>query len=346
MRELTDAEYRTLLSMLALPEATERDRIRSSGLPSSTYNVVKRRLYGQGWATDRWVPQPGPIGCSSVEVRLDRPFASERLRMEEGFRGEKSCVLLWSGVHCLLSVHFWRSEPPREEVRPGRGAAEAPATFRLAASTRGGSIPVYFDYSGLWARYGGERTPAAYPRGLDLASPPAPPRERRAAELSVLSGPRPDAEETSDRWTSLLRLPRSQRRAVEEGLVRARCVPNFAALPAMDGRRIGEVVIVLGQLGPSRGSPSLFNALTKDCGVFPFLFIEGGGKVLFAGAGQTSAREPGRVPLRSSRRSVLATVNEHLDRVEFLVEPVESLQEIVAHRYAGLFPSGSPPSSG
>ncbi|MDE1821704.1 MAG: hypothetical protein KGJ23_14580 [Euryarchaeota archaeon] len=337
MRELTPSEHRTLLAILALPGSTERERIRWSHLPSSTYNVVKRRLYAQGWVEDRWVPQPGPLGFSEVELRLERPFAAERGSLERVQSSDLSRVLLWSGVHGVLSVAFREDagDAPGGHLGQGRD-------FVVRARPREGSVPVYFDYSGLWARFAGETIPPEYPRGLDLRPAPAPDRERAAARRAVGGLGPPDAEETSHRWTNLLRLPRSQRRAVVGGLVSARSLPNLARLPPWEGRRLGEVLLVVGR-ARDRSAPSrLLNALTKDRGVFPFLFAEGHGSVLLAGIGQTSARDPGRVPVRSARGSVLSTINAHLDQVEVLIEPVEGLRAVVDHRYASLFAGDLP----
>ena len=332
MRELTDAEYRTLLAVLSYPEENEQSRIRRSGLPSSTYHVAKRRLYELGWASDRWVPQPGPLGLGGVEIVLSRPFSGDRGPLEAKLQEDPTCVLLWSGVHCMLSVRFLRSESAPSGKRAARRAPSELARLEVLRDDPMAMLPVYFDYAGLWAHFGSEAPPKGYPRGLDLRSPAVPAQERRAALHALRRGNEPEAPWTARRWTSLLRLPRSQRRAVQRGTIAAWTFPQLSQIPPMDGRRIGEVIFVVGS--HLKGGPTdLLNALTKDCRAFPFLFASAGGRTLLGGVGQTSATSPGRVTLRSARRPVLGVVHQHLEQVEVLIEPVESLRAVVSHRY-------------
>ncbi len=332
MRELTDAEYRTLLAVLSYPEETEQSRLRRSGLPSSTYHVAKRRLYELGWASDRWVPQPGPLGLRGVEITLSRPFSGDRGPLEARLQEDATCVLLWSGVHCVLSVRFLRSEGAPTGKRAVRPMPAELARLEVLREDPTAMLPVYFDFAGLWAHFGAEAPPEGYPRGLDLRSPAVSAQERHAALQALLRGNEPEAHWTAHRWTSLLRLPRSQRRAVQRGTISAWTFPQLSEIPPMEGRRIGEVIFVVGST--HKGGPTdLLNALTKECGVFPFLFVSAGGRTLVGGVGQTSGRSPGRVTLRSARRPVLGVVHQHLEQVEILIEPVESLRAIVPHRY-------------
>ena len=193
VRELTVAEYRAMLAILAHPGETEQHRIQLAGLPSSTYNVVRRRVYEEGWLSDVMVPSPGPCGFAGVEFRLTRPSLSARDSLVSEWTSDPGCVLLWSGVHAVFGVFF--------RIRPAAGADAPdapqglPGLFRVFVHRDGGTIPSYFDYSGLWARFGGEPEPPSYPAGLDVSS------GRRSAGR----WPRPSGCSTPTRRTSVRR---------------------------------------------------------------------------------------------------------------------------------------------
>lgn len=332
MKELSPGEYRTALSVLAFPSETERTRIALSGLPSSTYNLARKRIYLEGWIHDRWVPSPGAFGCPVVELDLARPSPADLPRLERTWQGDPECTLLWVGVQSALGIFYRRSG-----ARAGEGgspAPDAPSARSVRVSARAGALPVFFDYSGLWARFGGYRVPRSYPRGLPVRSEKVAGRDLSSAR-TLLGRPPTGPEELP--WVNLLRLPRGQRRAVEQGVVQLRSVLEWRALPAFQGRRIGEVVLISGRrrsvpepAEASRGG--LLGALNHDCGVYPFLFAEDPDQVLVGGVGLTQAGLPGRVPVATARRSVMRTLEEHLTDLEITLEPVEGLRELFGLR--------------
>jgi hypothetical protein len=335
VRELTVAEYRTILSILAHPNTAERERIRLSGLPSSTYNVVRRRAYDQGWLSDILIPNPGPCGFAAVELRLTRPPLSAKEEILRAWTNDPECVLLWAGLHAMFGV-FFLSAPPPTPSPPSTHDATSPE-FRVRVEPQAGSIPVYFDYSGLWARFGGQPPPPAYPSGLDTSSDPFAHRALVAASGLLRSGAARAPEQP--RWTSLLRFPRSPRRALEEGAVQPRTVLDIARLPAYDGRRIGEFILIQGTLRAGATVRRLLNFLTGECGVYPFLVAESGGRLILAGVGQMRSEGPGRVPVPSARRPVLAALTEEVDPADLLIEPVEAVDERVRQRYPVRLPA-------
>jgi hypothetical protein len=176
VRELTAAEYRVALAALALPGATDRDQIHSSGLASSTFHVARRRILGEGWLSEGPVPVLGPWGIRAVEIVLSRPNLTERADRIRAAEDDPACVHLWAGLHCLFSVHFRRSGPG---VTRGE---EAPGDLRILLDAGEGELPVYFDFSGSWARFGRLPRPEGYPRGLAIRGPPGDRRPLRAAE--------------------------------------------------------------------------------------------------------------------------------------------------------------------
>lgn len=337
MKELSPAEYRTALAVLALPGATERERILSSGLPSSTYNLARKRIYQEGWIEDRFVPNPGATGFGAVEVVLRRVTFSDRESWEKRYASDPSCALLWSGVHALLGVFFRpeAGEAPRAEGRDG----VSPATLSVRVSRTGGECPVYLDFSGCWSRFGRYRPPGAYPGGLDPRAPTEAPRVLAACQSALVRhgelSPSP-AEEGGASWINVLRLPRSQRRAVERGALLPRTLLHPAQVPAFQGRRMGEVILLGGRKRSGTATGALLNALTRSCGVFPFLYAEDDRSVLLAGMGLTSSERPGRVTLPSAQRPVMRTLQEHLEDIEVVLEAVEALRELVAYRHTAL----------
>jgi len=334
VRELTSAEYRTALAVLGNPRASDRERIRLSGLPSSTYNVARRRVFEEGWLVDLAIPNPGPCGFAGVEFLLVRPTLSQRQSMGRTWGRDPDCVLLWSGVHAVFGVFFRRSpdRPPDASESP----RESPDLFRLRVGPTAGSIPVYFDYSGLWARFGRQPQPPDYPAGLDRPWKVVDGRALSDAKRLLLS--EEAAASDGGRWTNPVDLSRSSRWALANDAVQVRTILRHARVPPFEGRRIAEVIFVRGRLRASETGGRLLNALTKDCRAYPFLFTEADGQVLFAGLGQTSASGSGRVPIASADRSIMSAINESLDPADVLVEPVEAIEEPVSHRYSHALP--------
>jgi hypothetical protein len=329
VRDLTSAEYRTVLALLSLPNATERERIRTSGLPTSTYNVVHRRLFEEGWLADLLVPNPGPCGFAAVEFRLSRPPLDHRARLLREGTNDPECVLLWSGVHAVFSVHFRARGARPLSLKPS--FPDSSSGLRLLASANAGSVPVYFDYAGAWSRFGNGPVPSAYPRGLDLTSSPSGARVLAEARSVFDPGSRTVPRDVPRPNPSTI--ARTHPRLWEDRLLETRSVLRQARVPPFQGQRIGEVIFVIGRLRAVTDAHRLLNGLVQDCGVSPFLFAESVGTILLAGLGRTSAEFPGRVPVDSAARSVMALLNDHLDHAEVMIEPVEALEEVVDHRY-------------
>lgn len=332
MKELSPAEYRTALSVLAYPFATERSRMVLSGLPSSTYNLARRRIYQEGWITDRWVPEPGPCGFAEVEAIVGRPSASEREQLESSISQDPGCVVAFAGMHAVVAV-FFREQPRGAAPSPFGPSPPGPVVRTTAARGRG-AVPVYFDYSGLWARFGKFRVSRRYPQGLDLASFRARDRDVAAARSALPPGSDTPAEGSgATPWINLPRLPRSQLRAVENGTLSRRSVLLLDKVPAFQGRRLGEVILITGRRPSTIPMGRVLSALTRECGVFPFLFMEDERNILLAGVGLTDAVLPGRIPIPTARRPVMRTLQDHLSEIAISVEPVESLRAIVPFRH-------------
>ncbi|MCI4330586.1 MAG: hypothetical protein L3K19_01905 [Thermoplasmata archaeon] len=334
MRELSPAEFRAALAILANPGTTERERIRSSGLASSTYNVARRRIYAEGWLYDTIVPDPGPCGFAAIEFLLARPTLAQRSVQSERWSSDPECVLLWAGVHVLFGIFFRQTEAgPRPVQDPLAGDERAAQLLVVRGS---GSVPVFYDYSGLWARFGGAEPPAGYPRGLRTSSETAARRSLLLAQGRI----RTDRQRTASHALSAESVHEHHDPRAEDlaAVIQPRSMLSLARVPPFGRRRIAEVIFVRGSLRASARPSQLLNELTADCQVYPFLFAEASGKVLFAGLGQTDSERPGRVPVPSAARPVMSVLSRYLDPADVLIEPVEAIEERVAHRYPERFP--------
>ena len=330
MREVSEAEFQTVRAILALPEGPERERIRLSRLAPSTFHVVRNRILAAGWIEERTVPHPGPCGLAGVEVVLAAPSLTEREGVLRAWTADPECSVLWAGVQSLFAVFFRRSTSGREA--PGKAFPTEGEGVAIWADRRTGSIPVFLDYAGSWATFGGDGPPPRYPAGLDLASDPVP--IPAAASTTLFPPQGEDAADPRRAWSLGRSVPRSARRLLDRGIVRRRSFLLPANVPPLDGRRLGEVLFVSGELRHGANALSLLGQLTSECAVYPLLVASGQGALMLLGLGQTDARSPGRHPVPSARSSVSAVVTAHLDRVHVTVEPVESMEELVHHRYS------------
>ncbi|MCI4367303.1 MAG: hypothetical protein L3K08_06090, partial [Thermoplasmata archaeon] len=217
MYGLTSAEYQTVRAILDHPRGSERERIASSNVPSSTYSTARRRIFGEGWLSDLMIPNPGPTGMTGVELRLSRPSMDERRPIATAWREDQDCVILWEGIHVLFGIFFrhGKRSPPLDR------AAGSPA-FRVLASRSQGAVPVFFDYSGLWDHFGGAGPPPTYPAGLDLSTPAVGDRMIEASgDLLVRNG---DPTPGTSRWLPILRTSRRHRELLEAGVMQPRTV--------------------------------------------------------------------------------------------------------------------------
>ncbi|HZY70804.1 MAG TPA: hypothetical protein VFF67_07510 [Thermoplasmata archaeon] len=329
MRELTEAEYRGVLAVLAYPTSTERQRARAARLPTSTYNVVRRRLAAERQLSEVLIPNPGPNELTGVDFVVARLSLVEREPHARRWSADPECVLLWTGVHAALAVFLRR--PARVGTDGPPLETRGPDLHVVSVDGSSGSVPTYFDYSGAWARFGGRPIPEVYPLGLQLDGRPGDVRLRNALQDKPATSV--GGALAAPQRAIGLRARRARRRAIEGRIVQSRAILNLRELAPYHGRRIGEVLLVWGRLRPGMGALELLATLRQECGVCPILFAEGSGDVIFAGLGQTSSRLPGRVTVPSARRPVAPILADHLEPAEVFVEPIEGIEERVGHRY-------------
>lgn len=156
MRGLTDAEARVVAVLLAARPDRERERLRFINVPRSTYHAIRRRAYEEGWLRDRYVPHPVAFGRPWATFLLMRPYADRFDELSAAVAEHPGTVVLWRGSQIVLAVllHAKDAEVGRLTRRIDSDHLAPPATA-VTARTEGPTVPVYFDYEGLWCHVAG-----------------------------------------------------------------------------------------------------------------------------------------------------------------------------------------------
>jgi hypothetical protein len=331
MHELTASEATTLLSVLSRGGGGGISEIDPLGIPPSTFFATRRRIYAAGWLTDRYVPNPWAIGVLAIDCVLAKPGPADRARLERDWAASASNVILWSGMNVLLGI-FFRQDDRAPGIENGN-------TVSIAAGS--GSLPVYFDYSRAWSRFIRVEKETGYPRPLGVALPPTDGSTPSAVPGLILE----DQEDGSPpprarRWHSLAGLSRSEQRLLECGVVRSRTFINLDAVPPYDGRALGEIVFVTGELREGVTSADVLGALNNECRVSPLLLAEDGTKILIPALGQVGAGASRRTRLRRAAVPVAATLDSMLTNLQMTIEHTDSVRRLIDHRYDRLFRTG------
>ncbi|MGI0071544.1 MAG: hypothetical protein ACRECT_05710 [Thermoplasmata archaeon] len=346
MRALTDSEARVIAVLLAARPDRERERLHQVAIPRSTYHAVRRRAYEEGWLRDRYLPHPVVLGRPFATFLVARPYADRAADFARTVSGDGGNVVLWSASHLALAVFLHRTSTDGTRVveRLEKDRSTAPP-LRITVSMDGPTVPVYFDFEGLWCHLAGLDGTLAYPHGLGGAlverSVDAP------TEIPPLSAHqtwamgellrRPFSAIEQGRGGHLVGpfgLPFSQRRMLTKGWVTHRTLLEPARLAPYQGRAADQVVLISGTPKEGARPEQLFATLTRDCRVFPFLFVVGAERWLLGALGSSgaqSAADPERQP-------VLPTLRGALEGIEVLQEPAADFTSPVDHRYVTLLP--------
>jgi hypothetical protein len=340
LRALTDSEARVISVLLAARPDRERERLRQVRVPRSTYHAVRRRAYEELWLRDRYIPHPVPLGFPFVTFVLVRPFAD---RFEEFTRiasADPGNVVLWTGTQNALAIFFHAT------AKEGRVWTERIDDLKLGAApalltvaTDGPTVPVYFDFEGLWCHLAGIAGTLAYPHGLGGPLPtdgkegesPTLTSHRAWAIGELLRRPfsGPEAGK-GPHLVGPLGLPFAQRRMLARGWVDHRTLLDPAPLPAYQGKSPDQVVLISGTPRAEARADELFADLTRECRVFPFLLVVGADRWLLGALG---ASVPPPIDPSAPRRSVLATLRQYLEGIEIVQEPASQFTTRVDHRY-------------
>jgi hypothetical protein len=342
VRELTGAEVLTLRTLIAAGQENERERLRQTQLPRSTYHAVRKRAYEEGWLRDRYLPDPLLFGFTHATFALARPFADRADELVRSWDATPGCVLLWRAPVVTFGVFLHRgpaeASKTEEAMRKGDLATEA---YTLSAALREPTVPIYFDYEGLFANMAGISGTTSYPRGLGGPGSVGVRRGmtvtsdglRRTAQ-ELLSHPFTSAE--TGRPGHLLGpigLPRSQRRLVEQGWVDRRVLPDLARIPPYQSRVADLCVFVRGELLPGKTASALLLELTDQCRVYPFLLAVHEGRVLIGAQGQSAVGPSQTVITVPSRKPVLPTLQAHMQSIQVVQVRSAELTPVVDHRY-------------
>lgn len=348
MRMLTEAEAKVLALLLANTARDERERLRQSGLPRSTYHAARRRAYAEGWLEDRYLPSPSLFGYPECTVLVARPFADGAQKLAERWSADPGCVVNWGSSQLAFGTFFHRTPAARQAALrnlqdPDLASSVQAWNPRLEQE----GLPVFFDFEGVWGHVSAATGTRAYPRGF----PPTPPELREPDEDPWNPRSRWAAHELLDRpfvaeregraghLVGPLGLPFAMRKLLAGGWVLHRVFALPSAIPPFRGRGLERVVLIRGTLRNGVTPGNLFVTLTRSCRVFPFLYLAEGGRLLLGALG--GANGAGASPTEPERRPVMATLREALEGIEILEETTSNLALHVNHRYDRLRPPES-----
>lgn len=330
-----------IAGLLGSAAASERDRLRRIAVPRSTYHAARRRAYAEGWLRDRYVPQPERIGFEAALVLAARPFVERTAELLDRWSRIPSCVYLEAGSELLLAVFL--------EVGPKEARAQSKLLLagnltswhqEIIADLHGPSVPVYFDYEGLWAHMSGVGGTVAYPRGLGgtpkVEEPASLSSHQRWAVGELLHRPfSPEADRSEGHLVGPFGLPFSQQRMLANGMVSHRVFLNPAQVPSFQGHAADQVVLVTGGWKSGARPEDLFRTLTQECRVFPFLFVLDGDRAMLGALGRG---DPSPEARPEARRPVLPTLQDAIQGIEITQVPAARGRTLVDHRYDRLLP--------
>ncbi len=350
MRGLTDAEARVIAVLLAARPDRERERLQMIDVPRSTYHAIRRRAYEEGWLRDRYVPHPAAVGRPFVTFLLARPFADRYDELLRQAADDAGSVVVCRGRQAVLGVLFHRKPADAQRLVARLDSQRlAPHPWVVTVRAEGPTVPVYFDYEGLWCHVAGFEGTLAYPHGLgggmlgedeELTVPTLTAHQWWAVSELIR---RPFVAADQGRGSHLvgpLGLPFSQRRMLQKGWVVHRTILDPSRLPPYQGRAADQVVLVTGTPRAGARPEQLFATLSRESRVYPFLFAAGIDRWLFGALGGSSVRPP--TEAEGARRPVLPTMREYLEGIEIVQEPSAGFVAAVDHRYDRLA-AASPP---
>ncbi|MCL5984464.1 MAG: hypothetical protein M1143_02710 [Candidatus Thermoplasmatota archaeon] len=335
--ELSRSDAATILAFLSYGEASEKDRLRSSGTSRTSYHESRRRIYDHRWIQDRYVPEPRWVGFPHVAFGLSRPLADradQYLRNVFAFPG---AVVLWAMPTCVLGTFFLRNgtEAARFSGLWSDPNSVSDSSFVICDPSQG-EVAAYFDYEGLWGHLSGRSGTAGYPRGLPRgtssgSSPTLGPARELFQEVSGMVG---SAGAVYLHRSSGLR--RSQRLLVEKGLISRRVFLGPGPVPGFGGRNMNRLLFVTGSMAPGSHARDLLLALTTAAGAFPYLVAAGGGQAVIGFLGQ--ADPPPQANAASAFGTlILPALRPLLTDIKVFQGDTATIVPWLDHRYERLF---------
>lgn len=337
MRELTPAEAKVIAGLLGSAAATERERLRRIGVPRSTYHAARRRAYAEGWLRDRYVPQPERIGLPYAVLVAARPYVDRLGELTERWSTAANCIYLAAGPELLVGVTLERNLPAARAAAERLADPTATSGRQVViADLHRPTVPVYFDYEGLWVHLARSEGTVAYPRGLGGTPEPEDAtsltsHQTWAVQQLLHRAFDSAAAGKAGHLVGPLGLPFSQQRLVAQGMVLHRVFLDPGPLPSYHGHAADQLVLIAGSWRSGARPEELFRTLTQECRVYPFLYALDSGRAMIGALGRSTpggGRSDGE-----GRRPVLATLQESLQGIEIAQVAASSLKTIVDHRY-------------
>jgi hypothetical protein len=347
---MNGSEARVLKALLAAGPESERERLRRLALPRSTFHVARRKIYGQHWARDLYLPDPRALGFPYATVAVAQPHVENWAKLGETWSTLGIAPLVWTSPMVTFAVAFHPDAESAKVAAARMEKCDARDTAVVSTLTDPLAFPVYFDYEAGWGKYADSPGILGYPRALGAterafrpAGAPASSHEREAMRSLLVQAAAANAEGRPYPNSSPLLFPRAVQRMLRDERVQHRVVPQFAQLPPLRSGPIGQVVFFHGELLPGRGPTELLSALISESQVYPFFFAHDRRHVIFL----TLARVPGAnaaPTLPRTTRPVLNVLEDHLRRIGFVREWLDQLQMPVDHDYQRLLgpPKGNP----
>jgi hypothetical protein len=339
-RTLTRNESLVIKSILgSTPKESEEERIRSSGLPRTSYQEAKQRVYSMRFVHDRLIPSPQAIPMYRASLVLVRPFANKVASVSEMFRKVPGTVLIWSGMHTVLGLIFHQTEERDRAFKKelGEMAESGTVISEVTVEPSPTTIPVYFDYEGAWNHFAHTGGSAHYPRAFPWTSTTQSNWQwsLRSTTYSVFALLRRQFEEGDGKRPPNLfspaALPRSQRRLLLDEVVEHRSFLVPGRIPSLNGIGLGDIVLLSGKLARDGKPDMIIQDLVVKCGAYPFLLFSDGSTVLMGLLAAGSRRKGASGP--SSAVSVLGVISNHLSHIEFVRETTDQLNMLRSHRY-------------
>lgn len=337
-RSLTGPESAAVAAALADEPIPETERIRRSGLARRTYQAAIERALDGGWIAARTVPDPVSFGYPRARVAAFRSGALGSPPAPDLLSPSSRHAVFLRGSQITFALSF---EPPGRPARPeGDNRPEAGVT--IDADLEASPIGVYFDYGAAFSRLAGLSGAPGYPHALPAPPPawharrtPLPPALRRELAQALApgggfsSGPSAGGTSAASGRAALAR-------ALRRGWVGSRTFLDPTRVPAPGPRSLEQLVIVWGRR--RAGGGGLLSRLLEECAAAPVLYVSDGSFTLLL---LLTARGPS--PPRERRAPVLGTVQEALEGVQVVRQPLRELQTLVHHRYEALL---APPVAG
>ena len=275
-----------------------------------------------------------------------RPFADRLEEFGRAIAGDAGNVVLWTGGQATLAVVFQSEEADAKRLLArieSNRLTSSPWSVTVRAD--GPTIPVYFDFEGLWCHLAGLEGTLAYPHGLGGYLEGSDNGEARIGLSShqrwavgeLLQ--RPFVATDQGRGGHLVGpfgLPFSQRKMLAKGWVTHRTLLDPARVPEHRGKTANQVVFITGSPKAGAKPEGLFATLTRECRVFPFLFVVDTDRWLLSALGGSN---PMPAEPSGPRRPVLPTLRTYLEGIEILQEAASGFVAQVDHRYDRLLPS-------